>query len=278
MLNHIVPCLQKPPLYQKTDGVFWNDEHISRQMLQAHLDPEREGASRNFSFIARSAAWIRDTVPPARRPLLLDMGCGPGLYAEKFARYGYEVTGVDFSRRSIAYAKRSALRQGLRIRYLFQNYLELSLPETFDLITMIYCDYGALSTDDRQRLLRIAYRHLKPGGKLLLDVFSRDTFDSFQEGQTWESCPNGGFWREQGYLALCGRYKYPGFVTLEQTTVITDAEATTYRIWNTCFTQKALAGEVRNGGFRVSGVFGNVAGDGLEEHGPTIAVLLEKPV
>lgn len=96
MLNKIIQSLEKPLLYQKTAGAFWNDEHISKQMLKAHLDPEFEGASRKLSFIDKSAAWIKDTIPPASYPLLLDMGCGPGLYAEKFAQYGYKVTGIDF--------------------------------------------------------------------------------------------------------------------------------------------------------------------------------------
>ena len=152
----------------------------------------------------------------------------------------------------------------------------MSLHETFDFITMIYCDYGALSADDRKKLLRIIYQHLKPGGKLLFDVFSKETFHSFQEGKSWESCPNGGFWREQGYVALFGNYKYPDFITLEQTTVITDTEIAAYYIWNTCFTQKTLMEEVKHSGFKVNGIFGNVAGEDYCKNSPTIAILLEK--
>ena len=276
MVNKIIQSLEKPLLYQKTAGEFWNDEHISKQMLKAHLDPEFEGASRKLSFIDKSAAWIKDTIPPTSYPLLLDMGCGPGLYAEKFAQYGYKVTGIDFSHRAIEYARNSALKQGLHIKYLFQDYLEMSLQETFDFITMIYCDYGALSTDDRKKLLRIIYQHLKPGGKLLLDVFSKETFDSFREGQTWESCPSGGFWREHGYIALSGHYKYQDLITLEQTTIISDAEIATYYIWNTCFTQNSLIEEVKKSGFNVSGIFENVAGEKSHQNSPTIAILLEK--
>ena len=79
--------LMKPPaLYERTDAAFWDDEHISRGMLAAHLDPEFEGASRSFAFMDRSVDWICATAPPATHPRLLDLGCGPGLYAERFAR------------------------------------------------------------------------------------------------------------------------------------------------------------------------------------------------
>ena len=85
--------LMKPPaLYERTDAAFWDDEHISRGMLAAHLDPEFEGASRSFAFMDRSVDWICATAPPATHPRLLDLGCGPGLYAERFARAGYAVT------------------------------------------------------------------------------------------------------------------------------------------------------------------------------------------
>ena len=267
---------EKPPLYAGSDGAFWDDEHISVQLLKAHLDPSHEGASRSPAFIERSAAWIRDAVPPEQYPALLDLGCGPGLYAEKFARYGYRVTGVDVSRRSTAYARQSAKRQGLRIRYLAQNYLKLSLPETFDFATMIYCDYGALPADERKLLLQTVHAHLRPGGKFLFDVFSSATYRAFQEQRTWEVCPDGGFWREDGYIALCAHYKYPEFVTLEQTVVLSEGKAAAYNMWNTCFSPETLTEEVQRCGFRVKDIFSDVAGARYRPDSPTVAFLLEK--
>ena len=267
---------KKPSLYERSDGEFWNDDHISGQLLRAHLDPTSEGASRTPAFIEKSAAWIRGAVPPEEHPALLDLGCGPGLYAEKFAQYGYRVTGLDCSRRSVEYARQSAGRQNLRIRYLLQDYLKMSLHEEFDFATMIYCDYGALSADERKILLHNVYMHLKPGGKFLFDVFSDATYSSFREKRTWEICPDGGFWREDGYVALSGHYKYPGFVTLEQTVVLTEKGAASYNIWNTCFSREALIREVQSGGFRVKGIFSDVAGAQYRPDSPVIAILLEK--
>jgi len=37
--------LERPILYKNTEVAFWNDEHISKQMLKTHLDHELEGAS-----------------------------------------------------------------------------------------------------------------------------------------------------------------------------------------------------------------------------------------
>lgn len=276
MYHDILRALEKPPLYTKTKGKFWNDAYISQQMLKAHLDPEFEGASRKLEFIEKSAAWIKELVPTAEFPSLLDVGCGPGLYAERFCRQGYRVTGIDFSARSIDYARRSAEQQGLDIAYFCQDYLEMSFRETFDFATMIYCDYGALSDVDRKNLMNRIFLHLKPGGKFLFDVFSSETYDSFQEAQTWEICPQGGFWREEGYVALCGRYRYQNLVTLEQTTILSEGDMMTYEIWNTCFTGESLRKEAEESGFKVCEIFGDIAGTPYREDSPTLAILLEK--
>ena len=42
---------------------------------------------------------------------ILDLGCGPGLYAELLAKKGHSITGVDFSENSIQYAIRQQKRQ-----------------------------------------------------------------------------------------------------------------------------------------------------------------------
>ena len=52
-------------------------------MLQAHLEPEWEATSRKHDFIHESVKWICEISSPVRFPKLLDLGCGPGLYAER---------------------------------------------------------------------------------------------------------------------------------------------------------------------------------------------------
>lgn len=276
MYSNINKALEKPPLYKKTEVAFWDDEYISKQMLKAHLNPNFEGASRKLDFIDKSVAWISEIAPPAINPLLLDIGCGPGIYAEKFSKAGYTVTGVDFSKRSIAYAQTSAKEQHLTITYLYQNYLTMELQTKFDFITMIYCDYGALSTNDRKILLKKVSHHLKPHGKFLMDVFTIPKFTSFQEKQTWEICNSGGFWQEAPYVALNGYYKYANHITLEQTSIISAKDITTYYIWNTCFTQKSLYEEVSKAGFQICNIFGDAKGSPYREDSYTMAVVLEK--
>ena len=78
-------------------------------------------------------------VPLTDYPQLFDIGCGPGIYAERFCKQGCQVTGIDFSERSVNYAGSSVLKKGLDITYLYQNYLDMDLHKVFDFATMIWC-------------------------------------------------------------------------------------------------------------------------------------------
>jgi SAM-dependent methyltransferase len=276
MLYEIKDLLKRPELYQETSTPFWDDEYISKQMLKAHLDPEFDGASRKLAFIKKSANWIADTVPPKGYPLLLDLGCGPGMYGELFARAGYQVTGVDFSSRSIDYAKKSAAEKKLNIDYFYQNYLSLELNRRFDFAVMIYCDYGALSTEKRKIVLKQVYEHLKPGGKFLFDVFSLNEYNAFQEKQIWEVQERNGFWREDGYVELKRCCKYPQHVTLEQYIIISKAEASSYYLWNTFYNEETLLKEVEESGFKECGIYSDVSGTPWNNESHTIALILEK--
>ncbi|MTK07998.1 MAG: class I SAM-dependent methyltransferase [Hungatella sp.] len=276
MLYEIKDLLKRPEIYQETGIPFWDDEYISKQMLKSHLDPEFDGASRKMAFIKKSADWIANTVPPTDNPLLLDLGCGPGIYGEFFARAGYQVTGVDFSSRSIDYAKRSAAGKKLNIDYFYQNYLSLELNRKFDLAVMIYCDYGALSTEKRKIVLNQVYEHLKPGGKFLLDAFSLNEYNAFQEKQIWGIQESNGFWREDEYVELKRYCKYPQHVTLDQYVIISKAETSSYYLWNTYYNKDSLVEEVEECGFKTYGIYGDVSGTPWNLESPTIAVILEK--
>lgn len=73
-----------------------------------------------------------------------------------------------------------------------------------------------------------------------------------------------------------GLYKYGDYVTLEQTTIISDNEINTYYIWNTCFSKEALIAEVKEAGFKVCDIFGDMTGSPYNKDSFTIAILVEK--
>jgi len=87
------------------------------------------------------------------------------------------VTGIDFSKRSIDYARTVAVREQLSIRYVNQDYLDFETEDRFDLVLMIMCDFCALSPTQRMGLAEKFRTMLKPNGAVLLDVYSLSAFE-----------------------------------------------------------------------------------------------------
>ncbi|MBM7542935.1 class I SAM-dependent methyltransferase [Amphibacillus cookii] len=265
-----------PLRFEQADNAFWQDPYISKQLLEAHLSSNTEGASRNFAFIDKSIDFIQQIAPPKAYQKVLDLGCGPGLYSERLAQNGYKVTGIDFSENSIRYAKEQAKKLAFDIEYRYENYLQLNISNIYDLALLIYCDYGALAPEDRSKLLLNIWNSLKNGGQLLLDVFSQKKFDQFKEEQYWSFNENGGFWSKHPYVAIGRNLKYSDRLTLEQTTVVTDDKIETYNIWHQFFTKELLIEEVTAVGFTIKEIYDDVSGKNYTEGNQTIALLIEK--
>ncbi|MDF2588887.1 MAG: Methyltransferase type 11 [Anaerocolumna sp.] len=277
MNEQLLKYLQKrPKVYEPSTAKFWDDEHISKGMLEAHLNPNWDAATRNHEFVEKSVAWLKECVNPKAYANLLDIGCGPGIYAEKFYQSGYKVTGMDFSKRSIDYAIESANSKNFDIRYIYQNYLEMDFQNEYDIITLIYCDFGALSTMDRQKLLNNVYKALKPNGTFVVDVFSTNFNQSKKEEQSW-SYHDGGYWSEKPHACFESFYRYDDDNTLlDQYIVLTNDDTNCYNIWNHLFTTDELIKDFSDAGFSDIQFFGDVTGNNYSENGDVICVKAKK--
>jgi 2-polyprenyl-3-methyl-5-hydroxy-6-metoxy-1,4-benzoquinol methylase len=238
-----------PQPYDIGTAQMWTDDYISRQLLAVHLNPDTGLASRKPADIDSTVDWILCRFDKASAEIL-DLGCGPGLYAERFARAGHRVTGVDFSRTSIDYASQHAARHGLNIRYIQDNYLEHTFSEEFDLAVMIYCDFGVLNLRERSILMHNVCGALKPGGLFIFDAFNDGHIAPSLFGQRWEAS-EGGFWQAAPYICLSETRHFPEHrALLDQHIVINnDGRHKLYRFWNHYFHDSELDGAFRLAGF-----------------------------
>jgi len=251
----------KPALYDPNSAPFWDDEHISKHMLEAHLNPDIDAASRNHEFIQKSASWIAGYCKVQPGMKLLDLGCGPGIYDEKLYKEGFCVTGIDFSHRSIDYAIHHAEENHMDIRYIYQNYVEIDYQEEFDVIILVYCDLGVLPVEDRKILLRKIYGALKKGGRLIIDADTRNILDEITEGTTIQYIESG-FWSSAPHLCIQCKYKYDDtYNYLNQYIIITENECNCYNIWNQTYSKESMLEELTYAGFADVEFFDNVAGD-----------------
>ena len=271
----LAQALERPgPFSVYTAERLWTDPHTSGEMLKLHLDEEIDVSSRRVSFIESSVAWLVKSfeLGPGRR--VIDFGCGPGLYTSRLARCGAEVTGIDFSANSIAYAKAEAANAGQRIAYVQANYLEYEPAGPFDLITMIMCDFCALSPEQRSELLRKYARNLSERGRLVLDVYSLADFDQIEEGVVLEENLLNGFWSPSPYFGIRASFRYDDeAVTLDKYTIIEERRHWTVFNWLQHFSLDSLERELNAHGLAVDSVLGDVAGHGFDAAATEFAIV-----
>ena len=278
MFNELTEIDERPrPFEFYTARELWDDEHISKKMLEFHLNGDVEPASRKTNFIKRSVEWISRefNVGPGTR--LADFGCGPGLYTTPFAHRGAEVTGVDFSRRAIAHAKKSAADKGFDIDYILGNYLDFASDKRFDLITLIYCDLCPLSPSQRKGLLEIFHNHLADNGRLLLDAFTLKAFEGRQEVSTFERNLMGGFWSEEDYMGFMRTFVYEEeMVVLDKYTIVEPGKKRVIYNWLQYFTLESITQELASSGFKVEAHYANVAGDPYSDNSTEVALVARR--
>lgn len=239
--KNIITKAIKPTIYEKGTAVMWTDEHISKQLLQVHLNTELDLASRKKETIEKTCDWILEK-NTKKKLKVLDLGCGPGLYTGLLAEKGHEVTGVDFSKSSIEYARTEAEKKKLDIKYIQANYLELEMEaNSFDLVILIFTDLGVLLPEERERMIRFVHKIMKPGGTFIFDVLSDKNMKQKVAPKNWE-VTESGFWKSEPYMALSESFLYEKEkVILYQHILLNEkGNVDVYRFWTHFFSQKDL--------------------------------------
>ena len=278
MFKQLEEINSRPSPFQfYTADELWTDEYTSKIMLEYHLNESLDLSSRNRVFIERSADWVISHFGLDANTRIADFGCGPGLYTTLFAETNADVTGIDFSERSIRYAKEAADQKGLDISYFQQDYLEFETEEKFDLITMIFCDYCALSPSRRKTLLGKFRKFLKSGGSILLDVHSLNTFNNREVSATYEHNQLNNFWAPGDYYGFLNIFKYDKEkVTLDKYTIIEESRTRVVYNWLQYFSRESLREEFEENGFKVEEFYSDVAGAAISPESPDIAIVAKK--
>ncbi len=248
-IEQIKKLSNKPRLYEKGSSVMWTDPYISKQLLELHVNPENDLASRSQVKIERIINWILERTDKPRMKIL-DLGCGPGLYAERLAQKGHSVVGVDYSENSIRYATKQAKEKQLDIEYLNKNYLDLDVDNQFDLVILIYLDFCVLLPNERDKVLENIYKALKKGGLFICDVVNEKNIEQKTISQSWE-VQERGFWKNTPYIALTNGYHYPEAKALANQHIVISEDDTvdTYIFWSHYYEKSDLLRILESKGF-----------------------------
>lgn len=165
---------------------------------------------------------------------ILDLCCGSGRHAARLAELGYRVTGIDRDQNAISVAQgraQTATFHCLDMRAIGQ------LGEQFDGVLSLWQSFGYFSPAENDTVLRDTHAVLRPGGRLLIDVFHADYFRNHQGPRS--KLPNGVSLLEDRVVGdrLQSRIRYE-----DGTEETMDFEI---------FTPEQLAARARSAGFRL---------------------------
>jgi SAM-dependent methyltransferase len=197
----LLDIVQRNPLpapWSEGDNIPWNEPGFSKRMLKEHLTQEHDAASRRIEKIEQHIAWIHQVALAGQPGRLLDLGCGPGLYASRLTQLGHQVTGIDYSPASIAYAKEQATQAGQKITYIQADLRQADYAVgngvQYDAVMQIFGETNVFRPSDLRKILQKAHAVLKAGGRLILEAH---TFEAVKEiGQnhaSWHSAESGLF-------------------------------------------------------------------------------------
>ena len=125
--------------------------------------------------MARDVEFYRGLARETGDPIL-EVGCGTGRVAVPLAADGHEVVGVDLSSAMLRMAerRRSELEPAVAARLTFRegDMITLDLGREFALVlTPSRVFQFALTTEAQRAALAALRRHLRPDGRLVLDLF-----------------------------------------------------------------------------------------------------------
>ena len=107
--------------------------------------------------------------------LILDHGCGQGRHCSQLTEDGFSVIGFDYSKTLLNLAIREKNVRNLVIPYIRGDMLYLPIKDSlFDWALSLFGSFGYLSDRENVEVLSEIRRVLKPGGKLVLDIWNKD--------------------------------------------------------------------------------------------------------
>lgn len=275
-IPQIIAADMRPPLFEYTGELFWNDPHISKQMLKAHLNPDHDAASRNRQAIIETVDHLFKKGILNKGMRVLDLGCGPGLYSELIQAKGASVIGLDGSENSIQYARERSERLGLGIEYYHMDFFEMAFENEFDVVLQIYGELNTFSPENRDRLLARIHRALKNEGLFVFDVTTRASRDKARTNPSWYTDASG-FWSGLPHLVLEQSFDYPESSAWVDQYIVMDANGVkVYRNWFNDYDLPTIDTVMQSNGYQTQSYWSDLTGKEFTDESHWIGIVAKK--
>lgn len=111
---------------------------------------------------------------------ILDLGCGQGRHSIALAKNGGVVTGIDFSQKNIAVAKKNAETEDVsKCHFICDDVRCYRDDKLYDKVICLYDVIGSFpEEEDNVKIIKTAYKQLKTEGIFILSVMNMELTDT----------------------------------------------------------------------------------------------------
>ncbi|WP_217604633.1 class I SAM-dependent methyltransferase [Chitinophaga sp. GbtcB8] len=153
----------------------------------------------NYAFVFQYGNSLIEWLQPQAGEHILDLGCGTGELTAKLAETGAQVTGLDASASMIE----SAQRNFPQLDFVVANAASFSLPKQYDAIFSNAALHWML---DKEAVAARMYQHLKPGGRLILEMGAQGNVASLLQALEQAMQQHGYSYTPFWYFPSVGEY------------------------------------------------------------------------
>jgi len=272
-----LPAIPTP--WAEGGNIPWNEPGFSQRMLKEHLSQDHDAASRRFEKIEKQVDWVHHKLLLGRPTKILDLCCGPGLYANRLAKLGHNCVGIDYSSASIAYATNTANKESLACAYLHQDIRTAEYGKGFGLVMLIYGEFNVFKPDDAREILQRANRALTNNGLLLLEPQTFTSIEKAARQKTSWYFVESGLFSDKPHLCLEQRFWDAVSATTTTRFFIIDAstgEVTRYALSAQAYNNAQYHSLLAECGFEEVKFFPSLTGTEDESQSDLMVILTKK--
>ncbi len=151
----------------KTQETEWFSDWFNSSYYHTLYKNRDETEAKRFIDSILGRLKLRDNARIA------DIACGRGRHAIYLNKKGYDVTGIDISENSIAFARS---HENENLRFAVHDMRKPFVSNYFDLCLNLFTSFGYFKTEHENELaVKTMYTALKKEGILLIDFFNSNT-------------------------------------------------------------------------------------------------------
>lgn len=245
-------------------GQWYNNDAFWEATQRFLFPPERwESAAASVDDLVA----LLNMSPPAA---VLDLCCGPGRFAIPLAAKGFAVTAVDRTQLYLDHLGQRSCEQHLSVEIVASDMRDFVRENAFDAVLNMFTSIGFFEdpADDR-KVLQNAHISLRPGGKLILDLASRDCAIAHWQTRDWQEC-NGEFLLEERELVDdCTRSR-------NRWIVLRDGRPEKWEFTHWLYGVSELKSLLEQAGFTKVSAFGNLKGEPYTRSSFRLVLVAEK--